>query len=85
MGKPHSAEYTPPYDFVLVSAAAPGSDVDLPENCCGLLIGTPGAISVVMENGSQRDSLPAVQGINPGYFTRVLATGTTAENIWAVL
>ena len=74
----------PPVDFVLVSTAAPASDITLPEGCRGLLIGTAGTLNVTMQNGSQRNGLPFLQGQNPGFFATV-RTGGTAANIWAII
>lgn len=84
MTKPYSAQYVPPYDFILVSAGAVGSDVALPPKCRGLLIGVAGSLNVTMANGNTRNDIPFIEGINPGYFSTVKAGGS-ATNIWAVL
>lgn len=84
MAKPYSAQYVPPYDFVLVSTGAVGSDVALPLKCRGLLIGVAGNLNITMANGNTRDNVPFIEGINPGYFS-VVRTGGSATNIWAVI
>ena len=83
---PRSEQFVvPPEDFVLVSAGEPNSDVALPEGCRGLLVGTAGALNVTMRRGGTRDSVPMVQGINPGFFSIVRTTAGGAANIWAIV
>lgn len=82
----HYEQYvTPPRDFILVSSGAPASDVTLPANCRGLLVGGAGSLNVTMtETGENRNDLPFVQGQNPGFFSQV-RSGGTATDIWAII
>ncbi len=84
MPSTYAGKVIPPVDFVLVSAGAPSSDVTLPNNCRGLLVGATGTINVTMANGERRDNLPIFQGQNPGRFA-IVHGGGNAENIWAIV
>ena len=83
---PRAEQYVlPPHDLILVSTAAPATDIDLPENCRGLLVGTAGSLNIVMQTGQERDDVPFFQGINPGFFSRVRTSVGGAQNIWAIV
>ena len=84
MGTNATSKVLPPSDFILVSAAAPASDIALPPNCRGLLVGTAGNLNVTMQNGAMRNGVPVFQGQNPGFFQTV-RSGGTAANIWAIV
>ncbi len=73
----------PPIRFVLVSTGPPSSDIDLPPQTRGLLIGVAGSLNVTMDD-IQIDGLPFQAGTNPGFF-EVVRSGGTASNIWAIL
>lgn len=75
----------PAEDFILVASAEPGSTVALPADCRGLLVGTAGGLNVTMRNGNERDSVPMIVGVNPGFFSEVRATAGGAQNIWAIV
>lgn len=77
----------PPVDFVLVSATTVAADTDLPANCRGILVGTAGFLNVTMQNGSAPNSMPFIEGLTPGFFTKVrISTGAgAASNVWAVV
>lgn len=72
----------PAKDLTLVSSTAPASDIDLPANTRGLLVGVAGDLNVTI-NGNELDGVPFQAGVFPGAFTRV-RTGGTAQNIWAI-
>ena len=83
---PRSEQYViPPEDFILVSATEVGADTELPANCRGLLVGTAGALNVVMTTGQERDNVPMIQGINPGFFRTVRVSTGGAQNVWAIV
>ena len=83
---PRAEQYViPPVDFVLVSATAVTTDVNLPEGCRGLLVGTAGALNVTMSNGQERNSVPFIQGINPGFFQTVRVSTGGAQDVWAIV
>ena len=77
-------EMLPPNDLTLVSATTVDEDTDLPAGCRGLLVGTAGALSVVMKDGSTLSAVPFQAGINPGFFVEIKTLGSTAENVWAI-
>lgn len=52
--------------------------------CRALLVGTAGAASLIDGTGTERDAVPLQQGYNPIEASRILATGLTAANIWAI-
>lgn len=83
-GGPWTKQIALPNDFLLVSAGAPGGTTILSELCRGLLVGTAGSITVVMQNGQLRANVPFQAGVNPGRFAEVRAGGD-AENIWQVI
>ena len=80
------------HHFKLVSAAQPGTDVEIGTDggleCRGLLIETAGQLSVTMQNGQDHDNLPFITGLTPAKFKTVRGTdstaGTKASGVWAV-
>lgn len=58
-----------------------GTPFDL---CRGLLVGTAGAATVVDGTGATRTLIPLQQGYNPISITNVVASGLTADDIWAL-
>lgn len=67
----------------LDGGGAISADVDCPEKTRGILIGVAGTISARMADGIVT-SMPVQVGFLPGEFLEILASGTTAEDIWAV-
>ena len=60
-------------------------DADFARPCRGLVIGTGGALSVVMSGDKQTRNFPAVPaGVLPISVTRVNASNTTASGIIAL-
>lgn len=75
----------PPTDFIQIAPGEVTVDTDLPENCRGLLIGTAGSLNVTMANEQERDSVPFLQGITPGFFATIRISGGGAQNVWAIV
>lgn len=61
-----------------------GTDTDCPEGTRGLLVGTEGTLSAVMSGGSV-DLMPVKAGTIMGEFKQVLTSGTSAQDIWAIV
>lgn len=60
------------------------ADADLADGTCrALLVGTAGSANLVDAEGNARAGVPLQQGYNPLRCRRV-ASGGTAENIWAL-
>lgn len=60
------------------------ADADLAEGTCrALLVGTAGSANLIDAEGNARAGVPLQQGYNPLRCRRV-ATGGTADNIWAL-
>lgn len=83
MSRSYEQYILPPQQFVLVSSGSVTADIELSENCRGLLVGSAGTLNVTMQNGTMANGLPFLQGVNPGFF-KVIRSGGNAENTWAI-
>ena len=60
------------------------ADADLADGTCrALLVGTGGSANLIDAEGNARTGVPLQQGYNPLRCRRI-ATGGTADNIWAL-
>jgi hypothetical protein len=77
-----SSNFTSPASGCVAVTAS--DSTDNATGSSGLLVGTAGAATLIMENGATATAVPLQAGYNPLRVRRVLSTGLTAANIWAL-
>lgn len=69
--------------FQVSDGSAITSDVTLPDNTRGLLVGGAAELNITI-NGTNYDAVPFLAGVTPGFWEKV-RIGAPSVKIWAVL